>query len=605
MLSVSRHMAIVIATSALILNARPVFAQAQFDAWPADSERIRCVDQDRPTEIPPNCLPRYARYYLGYAILAGAPHPRTLNADKIDDTWADDILKDEFKKRYGKQSYESLNDDNRKEWDRIRTSTVDAVEGWKLQTLPNYKASRPVLQVWAHMTPAGQGYLGACDEISIVFRSTADRQDILTDLGLHDYDYSPLKENIRALIKNITKLNCYTFADPHNPPPIVSVGTSLGGGLAQLAALSNDPYPPNPRIEKVFAFNTSNDIHIGLVAKKTREENRKGLEIDRVRYYGEFISATTNLGKGAKEYVKEEHPLLAKAAGYLHKAGHYVYEGGRSVYSYFYSSDSSSFPDDSLCDPIIRNVALNYGTGNAYYNHFIAPLVVGLITANRDYKEPTRIEAPPVVEIGDTVCKTLYDPRTRRPVGAPSAAQPAAPTETEQTQIGDLGVQRPAYGIAPTQIADLSHRQSLVASAFAQASNVGARQGHSSFVLTQLASAVGTQALSGPAPAPIADMGARRAHSAPPQTQLAVLDQRQAQVVSADARLTRVTDLRARGQFYRARGQFYRARGQFYALAPTQTVDLDHRQAFFASAYVPAANLGARRASSTAMRRSF
>jgi hypothetical protein len=68
----------------------------------------------------------------------------------------------------------------------------------------------------------------------------------------------------------------------------------------------------------------------------------------------------------------------------------------------------------------------------------------------------------------------------------------------------------------------------------------------------------------------------------PPQTEIAVLDQRQARVVPADARLTRVSDLGARGRFY--------------ALAQTQTAGLDHQQALFASAYAPAANLGARRA---------
>jgi hypothetical protein len=238
------------------------------------------------------------------------------------------------------------------------------------------------------MTKPGEGYAGSCDEISIVFRSTADREDFYTDLGLHDYDYGPLKHNIDALISNVMKLNCYTFAGPNTSPRIISVGTSLGGGLAQLAALSNDSYPPKPRIEKVFAFNTSNNIGIGLVEKRIREENRKGLEIDRIRYYGEFISSVASWGKGAKEYVKEKYPRVAAVGGTIFRAGHYISKAGHYLYSFYDGSDSTSFTtDNSSCDPVIRNVSLNTGTGDAYHNHFLAPLVVGLINANKNYQE--------------------------------------------------------------------------------------------------------------------------------------------------------------------------------------------------------------------------
>jgi hypothetical protein len=174
--------------------------------------------------------------------------------------------------------------------------------------------------------------------------------------------------------------------------------------------------------------------------------------------------------------------------------------------------------------------------GEFVHLHSLARLAVSLIESDDPPKSP---QAPPPVAIGlnafglNAYCETLYYLRThpQQPEAAPVVQQPSvAPA---QSQLGQ----------AP--------QKEFVTSAY-----------------TTL----------------VAYVGARQAHYAPAQTELADLGQRQAQVVSADARLTRVTNSGARGQFY--------------ALAQTQSVDLDHRQALFAPVYVPAANLGARRASS-------
>jgi hypothetical protein len=65
---------------------------------------------------------------------------------------------------------------------------------------------------------------------------------------------------------------------------IFAIGHSLGGGLAQLAAYSN------PRIKRVYAFDSSPVTAIYDLDQKTVDTNSKDLLIDRVYEKGEILS---------------------------------------------------------------------------------------------------------------------------------------------------------------------------------------------------------------------------------------------------------------------------------------------------------------------------
>jgi pimeloyl-ACP methyl ester carboxylesterase len=148
----------------------------------------------------------------------------------------------------------------------------------------------PTFHVWAR-TRFPQRAGSSCREVSIAFRGTtptaADWVSNLEPVTGYVYDdyYSQLRRNIDAIIRKITTLDCYRRA--RRIPQIVSVGHSLGGGLAQLAALANNP--ERPRIAKVFAFDPSPVTGAGLVDQRIRFDNATGLEIDRIYQTGEVL----------------------------------------------------------------------------------------------------------------------------------------------------------------------------------------------------------------------------------------------------------------------------------------------------------------------------
>lgn len=181
----------------------------------------------------------------------------------------------------------------------------------------------PAFQVWArtHVLPVA-GYPdqivhvahAACSEVSITFRGTVglSSPDWASDLqpAVQFYDtarswltwskyetdtyYRQLHRNIDAIVKRITKLDCYRRAA--NPPRIVTVGHSLGGGLAQFAALA---VTKGPRIAKAITFDSSPVTAAGVIDKGVRNGNAKGdgegaLEIDRVYQSGEVLSDYIN-----------------------------------------------------------------------------------------------------------------------------------------------------------------------------------------------------------------------------------------------------------------------------------------------------------------------
>ena len=159
---------------------------------------------------------------------------------------------------------------------------------------------------------------------------------------------------------------------------------------------------------------------------------------------------------------------------------------------------------------------------------------------NKPLIPQTQIPRPTKLLSGE-LCATRYE-RTD-PKGRYQEAYPPPPSET---LVSELGARPVPQSPVPTQQPNLGLLEALFAPAYAHAADTGGRQGHHALLLTELARATR------------------------PQVQLPV----------------------------EARAADLGARGRFYALAQTQSVELNDRQALFASAYLPAANLGARRASS-------
>jgi pimeloyl-ACP methyl ester carboxylesterase len=76
---------------------------------------------------------------------------------------------------------------------------------------------------------------------------------------------------------------------------VVSVGHSLGGGLAQQFAYCLDPKAPVPRVTKVYAFDPSPVTGFFSVEKIIRRLNSRGLKIDRIYERGEILAIARSL----------------------------------------------------------------------------------------------------------------------------------------------------------------------------------------------------------------------------------------------------------------------------------------------------------------------
>jgi Lipase (class 3) len=222
--------------------------------------------------------------------------------------------------------------------------------------------SGPSFQVWARSRVPHAGRV-ACSEVSIAFRGTvglnsgdwysnADRFGSPYD----DY-YHQLRRNIDGIISTIKRLPCY-----RGGTQIVSTGHSLGGGLAQLAALANKP--TGPRISKVFAFDPSPVTGAHLVDKQLLNTNAAGLTIDRIYQEGEVLSY-------ARNFIQE-------------------------------------FPSSgSVCRPHVRTVKVDAVSGSGAVGlHGMNPLAVQIVGLSYDGDMPQTYLAPP--SPGQQVCGLRY-----------------------------------------------------------------------------------------------------------------------------------------------------------------------------------------------------
>jgi hypothetical protein len=198
-----------------------------------------------------------------------------------------------------------------------------------------------------------------CREASIAFRgsvwsveswgSNFERQ-----FPGFDSEYKQLNRNFNTVLKAISeRLHCRQ---------IVTVGHSLGGGLAQFVGLAT---APARQISKVVTFNSSPVTGINLVTdQRLLSDNATGLTIDRVDQRGEVLSL---------QFIKKRRQTRA-----------------------------------TLCDPLVRGVEFNTSGGGwhipvvwAVDEHLMVPFTSRLVELS--YKDGAAVKAklPPV---GRQVC---------------------------------------------------------------------------------------------------------------------------------------------------------------------------------------------------------
>jgi pimeloyl-ACP methyl ester carboxylesterase len=239
----------------------------------------------------------------------------------------------------------------------------------------------PAFHVWARTRYPHNDH-DACSEVSIAFRGTVGSSgpDWISNFNpvagyVADDHFYQLRRNIDAIIKKIAGMDCYRRA--RRSPQIVSVGHSLGGGLAQFAALANDP--KGPRIAKVFAFDSTPVTSAGAIDRNIRSQNAEGLTIDRFRQTGEVLS------------------------------------------KYLAPVERFEFPrSSSRCNPLVRTVDYDAVSGSGSIPlHSMAGLAARIVQLSYDDRGQQTYKAPPT-----TSCPTRYQVPAADEDGTPMAYAP-------------------------------------------------------------------------------------------------------------------------------------------------------------------------------------
>lgn len=229
---------------------------------------------------------KYASLYAPYAMMATAAYtdPKGLNPDGCPDVV-----------RLGQRANADSDDDFKffgtvRGW--IETLKQPKWGGWKCRfghfgklpcpkLNPDCRASDGLeFHVWRRMD-------GGCREVAIAFRGT-DRRDAgdwqsnfrwFRRLSPRFDQYHQVQEHMGRIVERIERDGCNEATTR-----FVSVGHSLGGGLAQQAAYAH------PRIRYVYAFDPSPVTGFFDISELLREQHTRQKGIDRTYESGEILA---------------------------------------------------------------------------------------------------------------------------------------------------------------------------------------------------------------------------------------------------------------------------------------------------------------------------
>ena len=161
-----------------------------------------------------------------------------------------------------------------------RVVDMAAPAGWQLSPDPadvvNDSRTSLYLEVWEKASTDSV-------DVAVVFRGTNDLKDWWSNLRWFTR-FIPIGWDqytcVRREIPNIVD----RAKARHGSVRMITVGHSLGGGLAQQAAYAH------PEIKYAVAFDPSPVTGFRSVPKAARDANRKGIAIDRVYERGEILA---------------------------------------------------------------------------------------------------------------------------------------------------------------------------------------------------------------------------------------------------------------------------------------------------------------------------
>jgi pimeloyl-ACP methyl ester carboxylesterase len=231
-----------------------------------------------------------ASRYLGYAILAGRSYDRLRMDNPARPTVHENSAENES---YWPKTFRKIG----------HRAFVLGGQRWTLaggregrQPCPQGDPDcRPVEGLGVHFWKRRNVRGGRCSEVVIAFRGTEGlfsgsmRSNLnpvapvfifFRIFGPGADHYYQVRTNIDNWVKELEKVPCVGAKTR-----FVTVGHSLGGGLATHAAYQNS------RISKVYTFNTSPVTAWSSVNSQLRDTNVKGLEIDHVVEQGEMVAA--------------------------------------------------------------------------------------------------------------------------------------------------------------------------------------------------------------------------------------------------------------------------------------------------------------------------
>ena len=300
--------ALLTAASIATLSAGPVFAQSV--------EKLSFP-------IKAGYIGRFARYYAPYAIQAAAAYacdggdykkcvedfqkvseplgPPEADADvnfAVSKVVSEPEMTSKARRLFRAWSYQFGTDG-------VNLACIDPADGECKSALPSFwrswsSGSGPMFQVWG-LSQYPHTPQDKCREFSIAFRGTlpgslgaadwAFGNAALLSQAIGDDYYHQLRRNLNAIVRKIEEQPCYRRAGDAKPQ-LVSVGHSLGGGLAEFVALAHR------RLTKAFSFDPSPITGAYLIDRKTLTQNSEGLTIDRIYQYGEALSYVRVLKQG-------------------------------------------------------------------------------------------------------------------------------------------------------------------------------------------------------------------------------------------------------------------------------------------------------------------